>query len=196
MNRVFAAAVVACAVLTGGCTGQADVGGGGGGGGGTPASAVSGVASASRPPVLSRVLGEYAGFGSSCQSHTDPGCTLRFTVTKVSECAAGVSPGGPPPPGTRRKVVWLEVATGPGFTDSAESQDLVTQFTSVDSRGVTSGTIRADSMGPCVPRHQRIGPPLDHWQPGKKYAGGVEVFLPDGAAKIVNGRNTVEWSLP
>jgi len=36
----------------------------------------------------------------------------------------------------------------------------------------------------------------ENWLPGKKYAGAVEVYLPDDAAKITNGQGLWEWALP
>ncbi|TCO47294.1 hypothetical protein [Actinocrispum wychmicini] len=191
MSRVGAVVMLGCAVLLAACGNYGDTSRDG-----PPRTAVHGSTSPSRPQVESRAFGEYVGFGPNCQSRNDPACNIRLTVIKLTDCAPGASFDRPPPPGTHRKVVWMDVATGPDFSNPIQVQESVTGFTAVDARGVTSGSIRGDYDGPCLPTHQRLGVPTVAWQPNKKYSGGVEVFLPDGTVKIVNGSNSVEWTLP
>jgi hypothetical protein len=147
----------------------------------------------SLPKVLQKHLGELAGAGQSCGS-TIESCDLTFTITKITNCTGGYA-GDPPPAGTVRKLVWIQVTTGPNYSTTDIPSGLITRFVAIDSGGVTSGEINPSTFWKCAPETQRMGFGDENWLPGKKYAGAVEIYLPKDSVKVANGEGTWEWTL-
>lgn len=147
-----------------------------------------------QPRILQKRFGELAGVGSSCQSTVET-CDIVFTITKITNCT-GRYAGDPPPEGTVRKLVWLQVTTGPNYSTTEIPSGLITQFTAISTTGVTSGNINPSTWWKCAPENDQMGYGDENWLPGKKYAGAVEVYLPKDAAKISNGDGVWEWTLP
>lgn len=99
-------------------------------------------------------------------------------------------------PGLRRSKLLLEVQTGPNYDVTEIPSYLITQFAAIDARGVTTGgDLNPSTSWECVPKKDRIGFGDENWLPNKKYAGAIEIYLPDDAAKISNGDGIWEWSL-
>jgi hypothetical protein len=144
-------------------------------------------------PVLQKTIGQWAGAGNQCGG-TPQSCTLAFRITKVTDCT-GRYAGDPPPAGTERRLIWLEISTGSQYDGADLPSSLVTQFSAIDAAGVTSGNINPSTSWKCAPEGQRIGFGDETWRPGKKYAGAVEVYLPKDAVKVTNGDGVWEWSL-
>ncbi|HVK21841.1 MAG TPA: hypothetical protein VM677_10820 [Actinokineospora sp.] len=120
---------------------------------------------------------------------------VQFTITKVTDCVGGGYPGEPPPVGTKRKLVWLEVQTGPNFDSTLIHSGDITRFAAIDAAGVTSGEINPSTFWACAPIGKVMGHGDEAWLPGKKYAGAIEVYLPDDAVVITNGRGSWEWTI-
>ncbi|MFC0110703.1 hypothetical protein [Kibdelosporangium aridum] len=149
--------------------------------------------SSTAPRVLQKNLGDWAGTGDQCAG-TPQSCELSFRITKLTNCT-GRYAGDPPPEGTERKLVWVEVVTGPQYDVTELYSGLVTQFTAINGAGVTSGNINPSTTWRCAPEGQRMGFGDENWLPGKKYAGAIEVYLPKDAVKIANGDGMWEWSI-
>ncbi|MEV1114172.1 hypothetical protein AB0I91_03840 [Actinosynnema sp. NPDC049800] len=110
----------------------------------------------------------------------------------MSDCTGGYE-GDPPPSGTTRKLLWIEVQTGSTYDASDLPSSLFTQFTAISANGVTSGRINPSTYWKCAPEGSRMGFGDEDWLPGKKYAGAVEVYLPDDATKVSNAQGYWEW---
>lgn len=120
---------------------------------------------------------------------------MQFTITKVTKCVGRGYPGEAPPEGTQRRLLWVEVRTGGDYRVNELSSGLFTQFQSISRRDVTSGDINPSSSWECSPKKDRIGFGDEDWLPHKTYAGAIEVYLPDDAAKVVNAEGLWEWEL-
>lgn len=46
-----------------------------------------------------------------------------------------------------------------------------------------------------APTHANMGLGDQNWLPNKRYAGAIEIYLPNDAVKITNGEGFWEWSL-
>lgn len=137
-------------------------------------------------------FGERVRIGAHCDVNPQ-NCELDFTITKVTNCT-GRYAGDPPPAGTQRKLVWVEVTTGSQYSEMDFPSSVVTSFDAVSAAGVTSADLNPSTYWECAPKTQRMGFG-DDWLPGKKYAGAVEIYLPKDAVKIVNGEGLLEWAL-
>lgn len=134
-------------------------------------------------------IGEQATGG--CSGST---CSLTFTITKVTDCTGGYA-GDPPPANTTRKLLWVEVQTGPDFDVSQLPSSAFTQFTSISSSGVTGGVINPSTFWECAPKGSGIGMGDENWLPNKKYAGAIEVYLPNDAVMVANANGYWEWQI-
>ncbi|WP_133905509.1 hypothetical protein [Actinophytocola oryzae] len=142
-------------------------------------------------PIAKR-LGDLAG--ADCADTSFDNCAMTFTITKVTDCTGGY-PGDAPPTGTTRKLVWVEIQTGPSYTLTDLPSYLVTRFAAINAAGVTGGDLNPSSRWECAPTQSSIGFGDENWLPNKKYAGAVEIYLPDDAVKITNGDGFWEWAL-
>lgn len=123
------------------------------------------------------------------------GCMVQYTITKVSDCQGRGYHGDAPPAGTKRKLVWLEIQTGPNYDPTVIYSGFILRFASTNAAGVTSAEINPSTSWDCAPTGQNIGSGDQSWLPGKKYAGAVEVYLPTDAVELVNGQGGWEWQL-
>ncbi|WP_146174643.1 hypothetical protein [Umezawaea tangerina] len=121
-------------------------------------------------------------------------CDLSFTLTKITDCT-GEYAGSPPPEGSVRKLLWVEVETGSRFSTTDLPSGAFTQFTAINARGFTSGRINPSSYWTCAPEGSRMGAGDENWLPGKKYGGAIEVYLPLDAVKVVNAQGFWEWQV-
>jgi uncharacterized protein YceK len=147
--------------------------------------------SARRGPIPKRI-GDLAGAGKACT--TIDTCDLKLTITKITDCTGGYA-GDPPPSGTTRKLIWLDITTGPTYNATDLPSYPVTDFSSISTDGISSNSIGVSTSWECVTRADRLGFGDATWMPNKKYRGAVEVYLPNNAAKVVNGDGLWEWSL-
>jgi hypothetical protein len=150
------------------------------------------------PPVqepVAKKLGDIAGAGcASANSFTE--CAITFTITKVTDCTGDGYAGDPAPVGTHRKLAWIEIQTGPSYSTAELPSYLITDFAAVSADGVTTGgDLNPSTRWDCVPPHASIGFGDENWLPNRKYAGAIEIYLPDDAVMIVNGQGTWEWAL-
>ena len=83
--------------------------------------------------------------------------------------------------------------TGGTYDVSKLPSSLFTQFTAINANSVTSGRINPSTYWKCAPGGSRMGFGDEDWLPGKKYAGAVEVYLPDDAIKVSNAQGYWEW---
>jgi hypothetical protein len=144
-------------------------------------------------PIAKR-LGDQAG--ADCASKTFDDCAIVFTVTKITDCTGDGYAGEPPPAGTTRKLAWMEIQTGPTYTTADIPSYLITQFSAINVDGVTTGgELNPSTSWDCAPTQVRMGFGDESWLANKKYAGAIEIYLPDDAAKITNGEGFWEWSL-
>ncbi|WP_157767951.1 hypothetical protein [Actinosynnema pretiosum] len=90
-------------------------------------------------------------------------------------------------------MLWIEVETGSGYNVSELPSGYFTEFTAISASGVTGGRINPSTYWTCAPEGNRIGAGDENWLPGKKYAGAVEVYLPDDATKVANVQGHWEW---
>ncbi|MEU5690720.1 hypothetical protein [Actinosynnema sp. NPDC020468] len=119
---------------------------------------------------------------------------MKFTLVKVSECT-GERGGETLPPGTSRKLLWIEVETSNAYDASTLPASRFTQFTAINPTGVTKGAINPTTPGPCAAKADRVGFTGEPWAQGRKYSGAVEVFLPDTATKVVNAEGYWQWAV-
>ena len=190
-----------CAVVLGGC-GQPQSQGGDSAGASSivvtttstakPATATTAPPTVNRGPIAKKI-GDKAGL--DCTGTTVESCAVQYVITKLTDCT-GEYAGDPPPEGTRRQLVWIEVSTGAAYDRVRHYSGQITQFQAIDSRGVTTGgDLNPSSSWTCVPKQERMGFGDESWVPNRKYAGAVEIYLPEDAVKIVNGKGMWEWSL-
>jgi hypothetical protein len=119
-----------------------------------------------------------------------------FTITKVTDCTGNGYAGDPPPAGTTRKLAWIELQTGPSYTTTDLPSYLLTRFAAINGAGVTTGgELNPSTSWEYAATQSRIGFGDENWMAGKKYAGAIEIYLPDDAVKIVNGDGFWEWAL-
>lgn len=148
--------------------------------------------SAQRGPIAKRI-GDQAGAG--CHTPSRDQCDIVYRITKITNCTGGYA-GDPPPAGTHRKLVWIEIQTGPNYDTAEVPSYLITQFAAIDGRGVTTGgDLNPSASWECAPKKDRIGFGDENWLPNKRYAGAIEIYLPDDATKITNGDGFWEWVL-
>jgi hypothetical protein len=144
---------------------------------------------------IAKNLGDIAGAGCPSQD-SFTGCTITFTITKVTDCTGDGYAGDPPPAGTHRKLAWVEIQTGSAYSTADLPSYLFTDFAAINANGVTTGGNLNPSTGwDCAPTQASIGFGDENWLPGRKYAGAIEIYLPDDAVKIVNGQGIWEWAL-
>lgn len=115
-------------------------------------------------------------------------------MTKVTGCTGTGYWGDPPPKGTHRKLIWLSITTTKAYDPGLTTPHDVTDFVAISNSGVTGGSINVNESWYCVDANSEMGF-HDHWNPGQKYVGAVEVYLPDNAAKVANGDGMWQWSL-
>lgn len=90
----------------------------------------------------------------------------------------------------------MDVETGPSYDVNELPSYLFTQFAAINADGVTTGGDLNPSSGwECAPTHANMGFGDQDWMASKKYAGAIEIYLPDDAVKITNGEGFWEWSL-
>ena len=146
----------------------------------------------SRGPIAKKI-GDTAGL--DCSGSTVESCALQYVITKLTDCT-GEYAGDPPPIGTRRQLVWIEVSTGAAYDPVRHYSGQITRFQAIDDRGVTTGgDLNPSSSWTCVPKQERMGFGDESWMANRKYAGAIEIYLPENAVKIVNGNGMWEWSL-
>lgn len=159
----------------------------------TTVQAVSTTTTSAQRGLIAKRIGDQASAG--CQGDSFDQCDLVYRITKITDCTGGYA-GDPPPAGTLRKLVWIEIQTGPSYDVAKLPSYLITQFAAIDARGVTSGgNLNPSTSWECAPKKDRIGFGDEAWMANKKYAGAIEIYLPDDAAKITNGDGFWEWSL-
>lgn len=141
------------------------------------------------PKPTSFRLGETASGGCSGAD-----CALKFTLIKVTDCT-GRYAGNPPPSGSVRKLLWVEVQTGSDFDIAKLPSGVFTRFTAINTNGVTSPSINPSTFWTCAPEGSRMGMGDENWLPDKKYGGAIEVYLPVDAVKVVNAQGFWEWQL-
>ena len=121
-------------------------------------------------------------------------CDLAFTLKEVTECTGDYA-GAPPPSGTERKLLWVEVQTGTRYQVSELPSGAFTQFKAINVSGVTGGRINPSTYWTCAPEGSRMGFGDEDWLPNQKYGGAIEVYLPVASAKVVNAQGFWEWQL-
>lgn len=135
---------------------------------------------------IAKNLGDLAGAG--CPGPTIDSCAVKFRITKITGCTGAGYEGDPPPTGTTRKLVWMEVETGPSYSVADLPSYVFTQFAAINADGVTTGGELNPSLSwECVPTQANMGFGDQNWMAGKKYAGAIEIYLPDDAVVITNG---------
>ena len=200
MKRLSALAALLVAVLVGCGQPQSRSGG-------PAASSSSAVATATSirattattaPPAVGRgpiakKIGDKAGL--DCPGSAVESCAVQYVLTSITDCTGDYA-GDPPPAGTHRKLVWIEVTTGAAYDPARHYSGQITRFQSINTKGVTTGgDLNPSSSWTCVPKQERMGFGDESWMANRKYAGAIEIYLPDDAAKIVNGSGMWEWSL-
>lgn len=146
------------------------------------------------PKIIQKKIGDLAGIGPNCTATGDT-CELTYRITKITGCTGKGYAGDAPDAGTTRKLIWVEISTSASYDVAQTRSGLVTQFRAINAAGVTSGGINPSLRWKCTQEKDQLGFGDENWLPSKKYAGAIEVYLPNDAVKITNGDGNWEWSL-